>query len=167
MFTRVVRVTRWLLAALALAVVTVPTAACGASGGGSGGGEADSLCDTDPRAMAYVAGLSQTATGAALKVSFVDAMPAPPALNLNTWTVKLTDENGDPVSGATIAVKPFMPDMGHGASIVPQVMPMTTEGMYQITQLDLFMPGIWTNTFTITTASEPVATLVFTFCIDG
>jgi YtkA-like len=157
--------------ALALALIALPLVACGsssASGSDGGGGSAPtSLCDTDPRAMTYAVGLSQTATGGALTVTFVDAVPAPPEENPNTWTVKVTDANGAPVTGATIAVKPFMPDMGHGSSITPQITPMTTAGMYQITLLDLFMPGIWTNTFTITTASEPVQTVVFTFCIDG
>jgi hypothetical protein len=160
-------VTHRLLGALAL--IAIPLAACMSASGGTSGSSAvaTSLCDTDPRAMTYKVGLSQTVTGGTMKVTLVDAMPAPPAENLNVWTVKLTDENGNPVTGATIAVKPWMPDMGHGSSETPQITPMATEGMYQITVLDLFMPGIWTNTFTITTASEPVATAVFTFCIDG
>ena len=33
--------------------------------------------------------------------------------------------------------------------------------------LDLFMPGIWDVTFTITLASGPTETLKFTFCVDG
>jgi hypothetical protein len=36
-----------------------------------------------------------------------------------------------------------------------------------MTVLDFFMPGIWTNTFTVTPTSGPVETAVFTFCIDG
>jgi hypothetical protein len=161
-------VTRRLLGALVIAPMALPLAACTSATGGTGGATvATSLCDTDPRAMAYAVGLSQTVMGGTMKVSFVDAMPAPPAENLNTWTVELTDGNGDPVTGATITVKPWMPDMGHGSSITPQVTPMTTAGMYQISLIDLFMPGIWTNTLTITMASEPVTTAVFTFCIDG
>jgi YtkA-like len=163
-------VTHRLVGAFALALVAVPVVSCGSGATSSGGSTttvATSLCDTDPRAMTYAVGLSQTATGGAVKVTFVDAQPAPPAENENQWTVELTDANGNPVTGATITVKPFMPDMGHGSSVTPQIMPMATDGMYQITLLDLFMPGIWTNTFTITTASEPAATVVFTFCIDG
>jgi hypothetical protein len=149
-------------------MAALPTA-CGSGGGDAGGSTtmATSLCDKDPRAMTYAVGLSPALTSGTMKVTFVEAMPAPPALNENTWMVKVTDENGNPVTGATIALKPFMPDMGHGASVTPQITPMATEGVYQITLIDLFMPGIWTNTFTIKTASEPVTTAVFTFCIDG
>ncbi len=163
-------VTHPLLGALALALLAVPVAACGTTsdGGGGGGGSAPtSLCDTDPRAMTYAVGLSRTASGGALTVSFVDATPAPPAENLNTWLVKITDASGAPVTDATIAVKPFMPDMGHGSSITPEITPASAAGTYQVTLLDLFMPGIWTNTFTITRASDPAQTVVFTFCIDG
>jgi hypothetical protein len=161
-------ITRRLLGPLAIALLALPLAACTSGTGGAGGSTvATSLCDTDPRAMTYAVGLSQTVMDGTMKVSFVDAMPAPPAESLNEWTVQLTDGNGDPVSGATITVKPWMPDMGHGSSVTPQVTPMTTAGEYQVSLIDLFMPGIWTNTFTITTASEPVTTAVFTFCIDG
>ena len=162
-------VTHRLLGALALVLTAIPISACGSAGGGDTGGSSTtaSLCDADPRAMTYAAGLSQTGTGGSLKVSLVDAMPAPPALNANVWTIKVTDENGNPVTGATIKLKPFMPDMGHGSSETPQITPMTTDGMYQVGGIDLFMPGIWTNTFTITPTSGPVTTAVFTFCIDG
>jgi hypothetical protein len=145
--------------------------ACSSSGGGSSGTGAstlttESVCDTDPRAMAYSVGLAETATGG-LKMSFVDASPAPPTKGLNAWTMKIEDATGAPMSGATVALKPYMPDHGHGASVIPQVMPMTDAGTYQITDIDFFMPGIWQNTFTVTPASGAPQTVVFTFCIDG
>src|SRR6202012_769748 len=109
----------------------------------------ESVCDTDSRAEVYAVGLSATAAGGAMKVSFVDADPAPPSKGLNVWTVKITDAADKPVSGASVELLPFMPDHGHGSSINPEVTPMDTEGMYQIKLIDFFMPGIWTNTFTI------------------
>jgi hypothetical protein len=160
-------VARRLLASFGFVSFALPVAACGSStSGGAGGSAPASLCDTDPRAMKYAAGLSQKTVDGALKVSLTQATPAPPALNENAWTVTITDGSGNPVSDATITVKPWMPDMGHGSSVTPQVMPMSN-GTYQITLLDLFMPGIWTNTFTISTPSTPATTAVFTFCIDG
>lgn len=89
------------------------------------------------------------------------------AKGLNTWTVKVTDGKGNPVSGAAIKVRPFMPDHGHGSSITPQIMPMAAEGTYQVGLLDFFMPGIWQETFTITPTTGPADTVVFTFCVDG
>jgi hypothetical protein len=156
-------------------VALVAGAACSSSGGGtstagtsSGTVTTESVCDTDPRAMAYAAGMSETAsTGSALKVSLVEAAPAPPAKGLNVWTIKIVDATGAPVSGATVALKPYMPDHGHGASVIPQVMPMSDAGTYQISDIDLFMPGIWQNTFTVTPASGAAESVIFTFCVDG
>ncbi len=152
-------------------LIATPLAACATSTGGASTSTGDtittdSVCANDPRAEPYAVGLSATGTSG-LKVSFVSAAPAPPTMGNNVWTIKVTDAQDAPVSGATITLKPYMPDHGHGSSIVPQVMPMTAEGTYQVTLIDLFMPGIWQNTFTITPATGPVQTVVFTFCIDG
>jgi YtkA-like len=162
--------TRRLLGALALLAISLAACNSTSTGGGSGGSpgsDTDSLCDTDPRAETYAVGLSATSADGKMKVSFVDADPAPPDKGLNSWTMKVTDAADKPVTGASIVLVPFMPDHGHGASVDPQVKPMPSEGMYQITVIDLFMPGIWTNTFTITPTSGPAETVVFTFCVDG
>ncbi len=100
-------------------------------------------------------------------VSFLDANPAPPEKGLNTWTIKVTDAQGKPVSSASISLKPFMPEHGHGSSITPQIKPMSTPGTYEVTLIDLFMPGVWQNTFTITPPSGAPETVIFNFCIDG
>ena len=154
----------------ALALLALPLAACTTStGGGTGGTGAttESLCDADPRAQSYAAGMSAATADGALKVSFADASPAPPGKGMNTWTIQVTDAQGKPVSGATVVLTPFMPDHGHGPSTLPQVTPMADAGMYQLSLIDLFMPGIWQNTFTITPASGPAGSVVFTFCVDG
>jgi hypothetical protein len=163
--------TRRLSLALVLALSALGPAACSgaASDNAAGGGapvQTAGLCDSDPRAMKYAAGMSQATMTGGLKVSLVDAMPGPPAENENVWTIKVTDANGDPVDGATISMKPWMPDMGHGSSVTPVIAAMSG-GMYQVTVIDLIMPGIWTNTFTIKAGSAPATTAVFTFCIDG
>jgi YtkA-like len=165
-----------LLSPLALlAFVASPLAACvtssaGSSDGSGGSGtEQQSLCATEPGVESYQAGLTATSADGALKVTLMDAAPSPPEkVNDNTWTVTITS-GGAPVTstGATITLLPWMPQHGHGSSVVPQIMPMSTPGMYQVTVLDFFMAGIWTNTFTVTPTSGPVETAVFTFCIDG
>jgi hypothetical protein len=153
-------------AALALALTACSSTS---SGGGSTGGTTTetSICAGDPRATSYTVGLSAKATDGAYAVTFVDAMPAPPTKGDNTWTVKITDSAGNPVDGATVTAKPFMPDHAHGSSITPQVTPMGTDGTYEVTLLDLFMPGIWQVTLTITPASGAADNVVFTFCVDG
>jgi YtkA-like len=152
-----------------LALFGFVLAACVQTSGGGGGASttSDALCDSDPRAMAYAAGLSATSSDGKLKASLAAAQPAPPEKGLNTWTLQLADGSGDAVSGATMTVTPWMPDHGHGSSITPQVMPMASAGTYEVSLLDLFMPGIWQVTFAVTMPSGPDEKVTFSFCIDG
>ena len=97
----------------------------------------------------------------------MDASPSPPAKGNNVWTVQLLDKDGKPVTGATIVTKPFMPDHNHGSSIKPQATAKGAEGTYEITPVNLFMPGIWQITFTVTTPGGLDDSAVIDFCVDG
>ncbi len=173
-----------LLASTFVLVSSLALAACGSSssggdstttggqggGGGAGGSTASgALCDSDPRGEPYAVGLSQEGASKTLEVSFVDADPAPPTRGNNTWKVKVTDASGAALTGATIAVSTWMPDHNHGASVIPDVTETSEAGVYEITPLDLFMPGIWQITLKVTPAGGTAATdsVVFSFCVDG
>src|SRR5271155_3168423 len=85
-----------------LALVAGPLAACVTSSSGDGsdgsGTAQQSVCATDPRVQTCAAGLTATSADGTLKVSFMDAVPAPPQkVNDNTWTVEITDGSGAPV----------------------------------------------------------------------
>lgn len=155
-----------LLAIVALAACG-PDSSSGTGGGGSTTtGTGSSVCATDPRAMAYAVGISQASADGKVKIAFADAMPAPPAKGANVWTITLTDAAQMPIDGATIDVKPFMPDHGHGSSATP-VVTGKGSGNYEVTNLQLFMPGIWQITFTVTPAGGVAESVVFTFCVEG
>jgi hypothetical protein len=157
-------------AAMALLAVLMGAAACGAespTSGGSSGSNAASVCASDPRAEAYAVGLEAKATDGAVKIRFVDAMPAPPSKGNNTWTVQVLNGADQPIHGATIELKAFMSDHGHGSSTAPTVTPMGSNGTYALTPVDLFMPGIWEITFNVTPPQGTADAVVFTFCIDG
>ncbi len=113
--------------------------------------------------MVYTPNLAASATGA--KVVLVDASPAPPARGTNTWTLKVTDAQGNSIPGAIITAKPFMPDHGHGSSVQP-VITANPDGTFGVTPLYLFMPGLWQVTFTVKTATTS-DDVVFSFCIAG
>ncbi|MGZ3417965.1 MAG: FixH family protein [Polyangiales bacterium] len=124
---------------------------------------APSVCATDPRVQPFAAGLeAKTKSGLSLKI--LDATPAPPSKGDNAWNLALSDAGGAPVSGATITVKTWMPDHGHGSSIVPAVAD-SGGGKYALTRLNLFMPGIWEITFTIA-RGDTTETAMFTLCIS-
>ncbi|MEO8800946.1 MAG: FixH family protein [Polyangiaceae bacterium] len=124
-----------------------------------------SLCATDSRAEAFSAGMEQMGSSGALGVKLTSIDPNPVFKGDNDWKVTVVDASGNAVVGATITAKPFMPDHGHGSSIVPTV----TEaggGSYDVNHLNLFMPGIWQVTFAVTTAAGVHDAAVFTFCVD-
>ncbi len=54
----------------------------------------------------------------------------------------VTTTAGAAVDGLTIDVVPWMPAMGHGTSLVPQVTALGS-GVYEVDDLDLFMAGLW------------------------
>jgi len=157
-----------LLPCLAAPLLAIALAACGGGGGGAGGqATQSSVCSGDPRAEGYAVGASQAAMDGSVKVTFVSAEPAPPAKGGNTFTVDVTDAMGQPIDGAAITVKPFMPDHGHGASVTPTVTPGSEAGRYEVTNVELFMPGIWEITFTVTATGGAPEPVKFTFCVDG
>jgi hypothetical protein len=101
----------------------------------SGGGPAGSATFS---ADAYVTAAS---TSGALSVA-VRTSPQPPARGTNSVEFTITRvSDGTPVDGLMLDVVPWMPAMGHGTS-TPTV---TAEGggLYLVTDVYLFMPGLW------------------------
>ncbi|APR86466.1 Hypothetical protein A7982_11815 [Minicystis rosea] len=154
-------------AALLLALALV---GCGSDTTGSGGQTTTTsgpACATDPRVTSYAVGISAASTDGSIKVTFADALPAPPEKGGNVWTIDVADAQGNPIDGATITLKPFMPEHGHAATIIPTVKAGDKPGRYVVDNIELFMPGIWQNTFTITPSGGVGEPVVFTFCVDG
>jgi YtkA-like len=123
-------------------------------------------CSTDPRVSQYAPNLTAKSQSGALTYILLSSDPAPPAAENNTWSMKITNDAGVAQPNVTATVVPFMPDMGHGTSIVPS-MTSNGDGTYSVTPLYLFMAGIWSITFTTTPASGPTDSAAFFFCIEG
>jgi hypothetical protein len=126
-------------------------------------------CQNDPRVDAFAADLTKKSASGALTATLLSATPAPPALRTNSWTVKLVDATGAPISGAALSVVPWMPDHGHGSSVVPQVT-AGAAGSYTLDSLYLFMPGVWRITLGVMPDAgmpNPDDEVQFFFCIEG
>ena len=119
-------------------------------------------CSNDPRVTPYADNMKFK--GSALSVEILTADPSPPGLQLNTWTFQVLDAQNNPVTGATITLQPYMPDHGHGPSVVPVV---TASGStYTVSNVDLFMPGVWQMTFGITNGGVKDQAVI-EFCVSG
>jgi hypothetical protein len=128
-------------------------------------GAVGKLC-TDARADAWTLPIMKTSANGSFKVTLLSSAASPPLIgDLTEWTVQVADASGAMVDGATIAVKPWMPDHGHGTDAVAHVMAAGMPGQYAITPLYLFMAGYWTVTLTITMGTV-TDTVVYSLCLS-
>lgn len=126
-------------------------------------------CAKDSRADRYRAGevLTKAGAGGRVVVRLVAAEPATPLKGDNTWTVRVEDPAGAAISGATLAVQPYMPDHQHGTSIKAVTTPLAEPGQYRITPLNLFMTALWEVRIGVTTPGGVMDRVVFGACIEG
>jgi hypothetical protein len=123
-------------------------------------------CLNDPRDDTYSAGMTKTGQAGNFQFVLESATPGPPALDTNTWVIKLLDSSGTPVPGANFtSIKPWMPDHGHGSSATPSATD-NNDGTYSIAPLYFFMAGLWQVTFAAQ-ANGKNDTAVFSFCVQG
>ncbi len=120
------------------------------------------------RATVYTSNMVVKGTTGTFSVRLDAVDPWPLVKGENTLTVTVVDAAGNPVTDATLTLKPFMPDHGHGSSIIPLVGPTKADGSIEIDHVNTFMPGIWQLTFTVTKPSATGAqsdSSVVTFCV--
>lgn len=120
------------------------------------------FCESDDRADAFMVDLRKS--GERTTVSIVAASPAEPVRGDNTWTLRLTDTSGTPMEGTTVEAKPWMPDHGHGSPVETHITDLGG-GEYELAPLNLFMAGLWTVTFEVTSDGE-TDEVVFSVCVD-
>ncbi len=123
---------------VALFVASAALAACSGAGASPGGA---------PQVLRF------TSDSGAYHVDVTTDSGGAPMRGENTLVLTIADaETGAPASGLTVTMVPFMPAMGHGASITPTVTE-SPGGKYVATDVDLFMPGTWELRTTIASAS--------------
>jgi hypothetical protein len=120
------------------------------------------LCD-DPRADPWRLPITKPTLSGAWIVSLTASETSPPLIGTDTWTLRITDPQGAPAN-VTMTIRPWMPDHGHGTSVIPMSTP-EGGGVYRITPLYFFMPGLWQTTFTMTEDSLTDA-VVFSVCLE-
>lgn len=86
--------------------------------------------------------------------------PQPPVRGNLYVRYQVTNPQGQPVDGLSIQMTPWMATMGHGTSVTP-VQTSEDGGVYDFSNVDLFMPGPWEllSTFTGTVSDSATPTL--------
>jgi hypothetical protein len=114
----------------------------------------------------FVVGLDHKGSAGMLDFQMMSADPAPPARGNNTWVIQVMSMNAGvdatPLDGASITVTPYMPAHGHGTPVVADVTDMGS-GQYELSPVNLWMPGVWQTTIAVTTPTPDSA--VFSFCL--
>ncbi len=98
--------------------------------------------------------MSVVSASGALRVEARTSPAQPPEVGIGSWSYTITDTaSGEPATGLSLDVVPWMPAMGHGTSTVPSV---TDEGagVYLVGEVVLFMPGQWDLRTAITGPQE-------------
>nr|HEX4315020.1 FixH family protein [Kofleriaceae bacterium] len=85
---------------------------------------------------------SVTSQSGAVQIDML-AHGATPVRGLHTMQLIFTNvSDGAPVEALELEIVPWMPAMGHGTSLLPQVEELGS-GVYEIDDLDLYMAGQW------------------------
>ena len=151
-------------------VLAASSGACNSTAHGADADDGTYNCATETRADTFVVGLEKPGEAGKLDFKLLEATPAPPARGDNTWKVQVNSMAagvaGNPVGGATMTVTPFMPDHAHGTPIQVIVTPMTTTGDYQLSPVNMWMPGLWETTMQVQ-AGGVSDTVVYRFCIPS
>jgi len=151
-------------------VVMLGLAACGTDDGDDTVEHVD--CSKVTGVDIFTAGLDHPGDKGVYDFKLMSADPTPPARssegNFNTWVLQVNSMNagvvGAPVDGATIKVTPFMPKHMHGSGVPVEIMSLTDPGQYQLSQINLWMEGVWETTVRATVDTSTDST-VFKFCI--
>jgi hypothetical protein len=97
--------------------------------------------------------------GAALQMELRTAPDQPPGRGVISVQYRVTRSDGTPAEGLTLSMVPWMPAMGHGASVVPSVADVGG-GWYVVSDVEVFMPGRWELRTTFTGPIQDSATPV-------
>jgi hypothetical protein len=106
-----------------------------------------SACATPPPGLDLA--LDKPSTAGRYAVTLVPPESAPSINQMHSWTVKLQDGAGHPVTGATLAVDGGMPQHGHGLPTRPRVTREVESGTYLVEGMKFSMPGWWNIRFDI------------------
>lgn len=124
---------------------------------------AASICEADDRVDDFTVDL--TKSGERHMVRIVAAEPAEPIRGDNTWTVQVTDPDGNPLEGMSIDASPWMPDHGHGTAVEEEVVELSA-GEFELSPLNLFMAGYWEVTLELTDADGGTDEVMVAVCVE-
>ena len=138
---------------------------------GTNSGDDDTAvdCSMITGADTFTVGLEKPGTAGAVDFKLMSIAPAPAIRGNNDWIVEIDSMSsgvvGAPMDGATLDVSSYMPAHGHYSPITPTISATGTAGQYKISPVNLWMPGLWQTTITVS-SSAPADRAVYAFCVN-
>jgi hypothetical protein len=127
--------------------------------------------DTDSEAPIltdnYVAGLQKTTLNGHFTVTLVESTPIPKDIDKYDWRLTITDSSGQPIGNAEVAAEPMMPAHGHGTQPPVTSGEMSEDNAYLLSQMYLYMPGVWEVTIRIKSEEGLEDEVSYLFELDG
>jgi hypothetical protein len=111
-------------------------------------------CSNQPGLDTYSAGTKKVGDGGQLEFELVSSTPAPPALDNNTFVVRVTQPGSDAALNGDLSVALDMPEHGHPSPKAPNISFDPALGAFTLDPMDLFMVGLWRVTFSFAEASS-------------
>ena len=145
------------------------------------GSDASIGCVGDPRGETFKLNMTHKGDSGMLSFVIAGANFTPPAVDDNSWTIKVLDASGQPVKNAMLTFPtdvtlpmsttpgshpsdPWMPDHSHGAH--PAQYMNNMDGTYTVAPLYFFMGGIW-STYIQAQVGTMTDSTTFTFCVGS
>lgn len=153
------------------AFIAVSLLACACTNNPDMSGDDDVDCSTVTGADTFTVGLEKQGVAGLADFKLMSIDPAPAIRGDNTWVLQINSMAsgvvGNPLVGATISTSPFMPAHQHGSPKTAVATPVGdgSSGQYTITPINLWMPGVWQTTFTVTSGSD-TDRATYSFCIN-
>jgi hypothetical protein len=126
-------------------------------------------CSMVTGADTFTVGLEKAGTVGTVDFKLMSISPAPAIRGNNDWIVELdamaSGVVGAPMDGATLDISSYMPAHGHYSPITPSITATGTAGEYKISPINLWMPGLWQTTITVS-SSNPPDRAVYAFCVN-
>lgn len=110
----------------------------------------------DPGNFTEAPAATLTSDAASFRIVMHSAPDPQPSRGVNSLRLVVTKaSDGSPAAGLELDVVPWMPAMGHGASVKPTVQVGPEAGVYTVSNVNLFMPGLWEIRATIGGSTQP------------
>jgi hypothetical protein len=115
----------------------------------------------------YLSGVQKVTDQGHFIVELVRSTPPPKFTGDFTWELTVQDNACVEVGDLEVKAEPTMPQHGHGTTPEYTDATVNTANKYTLTDMNLFMPGVWQIEVTVTASDGTVDTVSWFFDLEG